>query len=92
MSFIRSNWTASWKGHPVKVTSSGITHGFEVDVAGKVAVKRVITMTGAGHWEGDVEVDGKNAHVVVEIVGTLKDSEAALWIDGEKLALTPAGS
>jgi len=89
MGFIKSAWNATWKGHVVHVSSSGLTRGFEVDVAGRVAVKRAITMTGAGHWEGDVEVDGRNVHVVVEILGTLTGSECDLWLDGEKVGLVP---
>lgn len=87
MGFIKSVWKASWKGHPVNVSSSGLSRGFEVDVAGKVAVKRAITLSGSGRWEGDVEVDGRSAHVAVELTGTLVGSECDLWIDGEKIAL-----
>ncbi len=87
MGFAKSTWKASWKGHPVNVSSSGLTHGFEVDVAGKVAIKRAITMTGSGRWEGDVDVGGRSVHVAVEILGSLNDSDCQLWIDGEQIAL-----
>ncbi len=87
MGFIQSVWKATWNGHPVNVSSSGLSRGFEVDVAGKVAVKRVMTLSGAGHWEGDVDVDGRGAHVVIELSGTLTGTDCDLWIDGEKIPL-----
>jgi hypothetical protein len=81
------DWKASWKGHPVHISSSGLRRGFEVDIAGKVALERAITVTGSGRWEGDVDVDGRNVHVAVEILGSFTDSECELWIDGDKIAL-----
>jgi hypothetical protein len=85
MKLIASAWDATWKGHPVRVARNELTHGFSVEVAGKVAVARTITLTGGGHWEGDVEVDGHKSHVVIELLG---NSECDLWVDGEKLVVT----
>jgi hypothetical protein len=88
MGFVKSAWRATWKDLPVHVSSNGLTHGFHVQVAGKTAIQRVITLGGgSGHWEGDVDVEGSKAHVVVEILGTLTDSECELWIEGEKIVL-----
>lgn len=85
MGLTKTAWKATWKGHAVDIQRSELTRGFTVEVGGKVAVSRPMTMTGGGHWEGDAEIDGRSVHVILELVG---HSECELTIDGEKLAIT----
>lgn len=85
MGLTKTAWKATWRGHAVDIRRSELTRGFTVEVGGQVAVSRPMTMTGGGHWEGDLAIDGRSVHVILELVG---HSECELVIDGEKLAIT----
>lgn len=88
MGLMSTSWTASYKGHSIKITRNEITRGVAVEWDGTRIAEKRRSLLGVGETRAEAELEGKRVPISARLFFPAK---CRLTIGGETVATTRVG-